>query len=135
MAFVKPYPDGWENGEVGNTPITAEILNNNYDAFLVEVSEVIGKFDFETTPTAGYALIWDATAGMYKPTAIPASVDELDDLSDVSAASPSVGQVLRRGETLGTAVWTNSWLYVNDVKDIVLSNPATGDILVCEMTP
>ena len=135
MAFVKPYLDGWENGEVGNTPITAEILNNNYDAFLVEVSEDIGKFDFATTPTAGYALIWDATAGKYKPTAIPASVDELNDLSDVDAESPSVGQVLKRGEILGEAFWINSWLHVNDIKDIILNNPDTGDILVCEMTP
>lgn len=36
--FVKPYVDGWENGESGNTPITAEILNNNYDAFLIALN-------------------------------------------------------------------------------------------------
>ena len=33
--FVKPYQNGWLDGEAGHTPITAEILNNNYDAYLL----------------------------------------------------------------------------------------------------
>lgn len=37
--FVKPYLEGWDNGEEGNTPITAEILNDNYDAFLLALNE------------------------------------------------------------------------------------------------
>lgn len=37
--FVKPYLEGWLNGEEGNTPITAEILNNSYDAFLLALND------------------------------------------------------------------------------------------------
>ena len=37
--FVKPYLEGWDNGEEGNTPITAEILNGNYDAFLLALND------------------------------------------------------------------------------------------------
>ena len=37
--FVVPYLEGWGNGEEGNTPITAEILNGNYDAFLLALNE------------------------------------------------------------------------------------------------
>ena len=33
--FTKPYPNGWADGSEGDTPITAQILNNNYDAFLL----------------------------------------------------------------------------------------------------
>jgi len=32
--FTAPYPNGWSDGESGNTPITANILNTNYDIFL-----------------------------------------------------------------------------------------------------
>lgn len=37
--FNKPYPNGWANNASGETPITAEILNNNYDAFLLALNE------------------------------------------------------------------------------------------------
>lgn len=37
--FVKPYLEGWLNGEEGGTPMTAEILNDNYDAFLLALNE------------------------------------------------------------------------------------------------
>lgn len=37
--FVKPYLKGYINGEEGNTPVTAEILNENYDAFLLALNE------------------------------------------------------------------------------------------------
>ena len=37
--FVKPYLEGWANGEEGGTPMTAEILNDNYDAFLLALNE------------------------------------------------------------------------------------------------
>lgn len=36
--FVKPYSNGYENGESGGTPVTAEILNTNYDAFLIALN-------------------------------------------------------------------------------------------------
>lgn len=37
--FIKPYLEGWDDGEEGNTPITAEILNDNYDAFLLALND------------------------------------------------------------------------------------------------
>lgn len=37
--FVAPYVEGYQDGEEGNTPITAEILNENYDAFLLALNE------------------------------------------------------------------------------------------------
>jgi len=37
--FVKPYLEGWANGEEGGTPMTAEILNDTYDAFLLALNE------------------------------------------------------------------------------------------------
>jgi len=36
--FIKPYPDGYEDFEVGGTPVTAEILNTNYDGFLLALN-------------------------------------------------------------------------------------------------
>ena len=39
--FIKPYPDGYEDFEVGGTPVTAEILNTNYDGFLLGLNEFL----------------------------------------------------------------------------------------------
>lgn len=36
--FTAPYQDGWQNTEAGQTPVTAEILNNNYDAYLLALN-------------------------------------------------------------------------------------------------
>ena len=36
--FIKPYPDGYEDFEAGDTPVTAEILNTNYDGFLLALN-------------------------------------------------------------------------------------------------
>ena len=36
--FVKPYPNGYEDGESGDTPVTAAILNTNYDGFLLALN-------------------------------------------------------------------------------------------------
>lgn len=37
--FVKPYPNGYIDGEAGNTPVTAAILNTNYDGFLLQLND------------------------------------------------------------------------------------------------
>lgn len=39
--FTKPYLNGWADGSEGNTPVTANILNNNYDAYLTGVDDWI----------------------------------------------------------------------------------------------
>lgn len=39
--FIKPYPNGYIDGEVGDTPVTAEILNTNYDGFLLGLNEFL----------------------------------------------------------------------------------------------
>lgn len=74
IEFTPPYQDGWQDNEEGATPITADILNNNYDAFLLLLNTWI-----ENTETSLVA--------------IP---DSLTDLSgDVQISSPSNGQVLK----------------------------------------
>lgn len=32
--FLRPYPNGWQDGESGNTPVCASVLNGAYDAYL-----------------------------------------------------------------------------------------------------
>ena len=39
--FTAPYQDGWQNTEAGQTPVTAEILNNNYDAYLLALNNFL----------------------------------------------------------------------------------------------
>ncbi len=36
--FNKPYPNGWAKNAAGETPITAERLNNNYEAYLTSLN-------------------------------------------------------------------------------------------------
>lgn len=43
--FIKPYPDGYIDGEAGNTPVTAEILNTNYDGFLLALNNFLSSLE------------------------------------------------------------------------------------------
>lgn len=43
--FIKPYPDGYIDGEAGDTPVTAEILNTNYDGFLLALNEFLPELE------------------------------------------------------------------------------------------
>ena len=45
IEFTPPYQDGWQDNEEGATPITADILNNNYDAFLLLLNTWIGNIE------------------------------------------------------------------------------------------
>lgn len=74
IEFTPPYQDGWQDNEEGATPITADILNNNYDAFLLLLNAWI-----ENTETSLVA--------------IPDSLTDLN--GDVQISSPSNGQVLK----------------------------------------
>lgn len=66
IEFTPPYQDGWQDNEEGATPITADILNNNYDAFLVLLNAWIGNIE-----------------------------EELVAVPDFQISSPSSGQVLK----------------------------------------
>lgn len=43
--FIKPYPDGYEDFEAGDTPVTAEILNTNYDGFLLALNNFLTSLE------------------------------------------------------------------------------------------
>lgn len=82
--FVRPYPGGWQDFSEGETPITAEILNETYDEWLAAVSGWINGAEprIERIP------------------------DELIELTgDVLITDPSNGQVLKYNAT--THMWYN----------------------------
>ena len=82
--FVRPYPGGWQDFSEGETPITAEILNETYDEWLAAVSGWINGAEprIERIP------------------------DELVELTgDVLITNPANGQVLKYNAT--THMWYN----------------------------
>lgn len=56
-----------------------------------------------TPPTDGQALLWIDADGKWEPGDIPTPITELDDIPDVAASSPSVGDVL----TFNGTNWVN----------------------------
>lgn len=82
--FVPPYQGGWQNDEAGDTPITADILNDNYDAYLLSLN--------------AWAITVDNLLN-----GIP---DELAELTgDVLISNPLTDQVLKYNAT--THMWYN----------------------------
>lgn len=82
--FVPPYQGGWQNNEAGDTPITADILNDNYDAYLLSLN--------------AWAITVDNLLN-----GIP---DELAELTgDVLISNPLTDQVLKYNAT--THMWYN----------------------------
>ena len=43
--FLKPYTNGYVDGESGDTPVTAAILNTNYDAFLLALNTFLSDLN------------------------------------------------------------------------------------------
>lgn len=79
--FSKPYVNGWQNNESGATPITAEILNTNYDAYLLGLNTWAGEVNL-------------ALAG------IPTKVSDLS--NDLNFSAVSFTQIQSTGTKIGT---------------------------------
>lgn len=124
--FVKPYVDGYENGESGNTPITAEILNNNYDAFLIALN----------TWAAGVPE--DAN---YVHTDNNYTTNEKNKLSGIASGATvtEFSRVVNTGTKLGTLTinGTSYDIYapnagagsLSALSDVTLSSPSNGQVL------
>lgn len=80
--FTPPYQDGWQNTESGNTPITAEILNDNYDSFLLTLNNWITSVEglLITIPENITTQVMIALAGLY---------------GELAIENPTSGQVLK----------------------------------------
>ena len=124
--FVKPYVDGWEIGESGNTPITAEILNNNYDAFLI----ALNTWASGVPEDASYV----HTDNNYTST-------EKTKLSGIAtgATATAFNRVVASGTKLGTLTinGTDYDIYapnagagsLSALSDVTLSSPSNGQVL------
>lgn len=129
--FVKPYVDGYENGESGNTPLTAEILNNNYDAFLIALN----------TWAAGVPE--DAN---YVHTDNNYTTNEKNKLSGIASGATvtAFSRVVATGTKLGTLTinGTDYDIYapnagagsLSDLSDVTLSSPSNGQVLKYDST-
>ena len=80
--FTPPYQDGWQDNEEGATPITADILNNNYDSFLLTLNNWITSVEglFITVPENITTQVMTALAGLY---------------GELAIENPTSGQVLK----------------------------------------
>lgn len=124
--FVKPYTDGWENGESGNTPITAEILNNNYDAFLIALNTWASGVPEDSS--------YVHTDNNYTST-------EKTKLGGIAtgATATSFDRVVSSGTKLGTLTinGTDYDIYapnagagsLSALSDVTLSSPSNGQVL------
>ena len=131
--FVKPYVDGWENGESGDTPITAEILNNNYDAFLIALNTWGAGVD-----TSLASKVTDAN---YVHTDNNYTSTEKNKLSGIAsgATATSFNRIVSSGTKLGTLT-INGTTYdiyapnpgagsLSDLTDVTLTSPSNGQVL------
>lgn len=130
--FAKPYPGGWVDGSTDGTPITATILNNNYDSFLFglnswadelkdwadSVDDDIGTFiTLEDIPTAS-----TSTAGLVKVdgTSITIQNGVISSSGGGGGSSVSWSQIQATGTKIAT-------ITINNVDTDVYVPADTGD--------
>lgn len=150
--FTPPYQDGWQDNEEGATPITADILNNNYDSFLLTLNNWITSVEglLITIPENISAQTMTALAGLYGELAIEnptnGQVLKFNGSKWVNANESGGGggsnvsweQILQTGTKIGT-ITIDGMSYdvyaptpitaLNGLSDVVLTNPANGDVL------
>lgn len=133
--FIKPYPDGYEDGEIGNTPVTASILNTNYDGFLLALNEFLPELEgmVEANPSES------ATAGNLTKLKVGNSI-YLVPSGGGSGSSVSFEQILSSGTKIGIITIDGNSVDVyaptpsggasaySDLTDVIVSNPSAGQV-------
>ena len=134
IEFTPPYQDGWQDNEEGATPITADILNNNYDAFLLLLNTWIGNIEEElvavpdfqiSSPSSGQVLKYDGSKWV-------------NAAESGGGSSVSWSQVLQSGTQIAsiTINGTSYTVYaptpitnLNGLSDVTLTSPSNGQVL------
>lgn len=139
--FIKPYADGYEDGEIGNTPVTAEILNTNYDGFLLALNEFLPELEgkVEANPSES------ATAGNLTKLKVGNSI-YLIPSGGGSGSSVSFQQILSSGTKIGIITIDGNAIDVfaptpsggasaySDLSDVTVSSPSTGQVPIYNAT-
>lgn len=134
IEFTPPYQDGWQDNEEGATPITADILNNNYDAFLLLLNTWIGNIEEElvavpdfqiSSPSSGQVLKYDGSKWV-------------NAAESGGGSNVSWNQVLQSGTQIAsiTINGTSYTVYaptpitnLNGLSDVTLASPSNGQVL------
>ena len=134
IEFTPPYQDGWQDNEEGATPITADILNNNYDAFLLLLNTWIGNIEEELVAVPDFQISGPSSGQVLK----------YDGSKWVNAAESGGGsnvswnQILQSGTQIAsiTINGTSYTVYaptpitnLNGLSDVTLANLANGQVL------
>ena len=152
IEFTPPYQDGWQDNEEGATPITADILNNNYDAFLILLNAWIGSVEgtLIDIPVNLTAQTMQALDGLYDNLLIqnPTSGQVLkfngskwvnaNESGGGGGSSVSWQQILQTGTKIGTItidgisydVYAPTQITnLNGLSDVTLASPSNGQVL------
>ena len=134
IEFTPPYQDGWQDNEEGATPITADILNNNYDAFLLLLNTWIGNIEEElvavpdfqiSSPSSGQVLKYDGSKWV-------------NAAESGGGSTVSWNQILQSGTQIAsiTINGTSYTVYaptpitnLNGLSDVTLASPSNGQVL------
>ncbi len=135
LARAEQYnAEAWANGERNGTPVdpTDPTYHNNakYWSENTQHGSLDNLSDVAiSSPVGGQALVYDDVNDEWVNGNV-STVDTLDDLTDVSLVSPTNGQVL----TFNNNEWKNESIGVDDLDDIIITNPADDDGLVYDST-
>ena len=136
IEFTPPYQDGWQDNEEGATPITADILNNNYDAFLLLLNTWIGNIEEEliavpdfqiSSPSSGQVLKYNGSKWV-----------NANESGGGGGSSVSWNQVLQSGTKIASITIDGISYDVyaptpitnfSGLSDVALSNPSNGQVI------
>ena len=136
IEFTPPYQDGWQDNEEGATPITADILNNNYDAFLLLLNTWIGNIEEElvavpdfqiSSPSSGQVLKYNGSKWV-----------NANESGGGGGSSVSWQQILQTGTKISTITIDGISYDVyaptpvtnfSGLSDVALANPSNGQVI------
>ena len=145
--FVRPYPGGWQDFIEGETPITAEILNETYDDWLAAVSGWIAGAEYRidripdeledltgnvliANPTNGQALVYDASSDKWKNQSISSGGDSVS-WNQILGSGTKIAEITINGSTYNVYAPSGSSNVstLNDLTDVTLVSPSNNQVL------
>ena len=132
--FNKPYPNGWANNAAGETPITAEILNTNYDAFFTSLNSWAAEIKPVSANATGVLVVENLTLLRVDGTNYKVSEVHANPTIPGGTTPPDLSYIAIDGTNYTIPSGGSGSSTLAGLTDVNLTNPSNGPVLTYNST-
>ncbi len=132
--FNKPYPNGWANNAAGETPITAEILNNNYDAFFTSLNNWAAEIKPVSANATGVLVVENLTLLRVDGTNYKVSEVHANPTIPGGTTPPDLSYIAIDGTNYTIPSGGSGATTLDGLTDVTISSPSNGQVLTYNST-